>query len=317
MSMRETANFCNEEVHIEEESASRVFGAAAEPVSKIGGYSELQSVNRREQMTGRILSKGALMLATGAFLMASVMTMASPVHAATLHRTGGSPAGAPTDPPGDEISVYYDIGANTFSAGPYSGTTSEPAFGTAPVGADNFVTLINPASATLCAMIYVTDNSEELGACCGCPLTAQGSEGDPGLDRFSVKSQLVNNWAVPFGGSENATGTIIVFAATPTGTTLGGGATCDPTGGFAEGSGGSGSLTSPFAITGGLGLNGWILHLNSIAASAGTTTSVTEASFWDDGSGDPAEASTLEAACGFIFTHDSGAGHCTCPAETL
>jgi len=312
MSMRETANFCNEEVHIEEESASRVFGAAAEPVFKIGRYSELQSVNRREQMTGRILSKGALMVATGAFLMASVVSLASPVHAGLLTHGKGVGTGSPVDPPGDEISVYYDIGSNLTSTsnGVVSGVVPEPSFGTAPVGADNYATLINPSSNNLCAMIYVTDNSEELGECCGCFLSPQGESGTPGLDRFSVKQELVSNWGIPFGGSENVVGTIIVFAATPG--PLG---QCDPTGGYSPS---TGTLASGgFTITPGLGLNGWILHLNAIVSSAATTTSVTEASFWDDGSGDPAEAVRLETVCGQLYANQSGAGHCTCPPETL
>jgi len=259
------------------------------------------------------------MLATGAFLVASVASLASPAHAAVLKRASGAGGGNVADPPGDQISVYYDIGSNTFSNGVATGTVQEPSFGTAPAGADNFVTLINPASVALCAMIYVTDNSEELGACCGCPLTPQGTPSTvpgPGLDRFSVKNQLVNQWGVPFTGSENVTGTIIVFAALPTGGTASH-PTCDPTGGFKPGGGGSSSLTAPFTITTGLGLNGWILHLNSIVSASATTTSVTEASFWDDGSGDPAEATTLESACGFLLTSTSGAGHCTCPPETL
>jgi len=261
------------------------------------------------------------MLATGAFLMASVVTMASPAHAATLKRAAGAGTGSAVDPPGDEISVYYDIGSNTFSAGPYSGTTSEPSLGTAPAGGDNYVTLINPASIGLCAMIYVTDNSEELGECCGCYLSPQDG-GDrfhsPGLDRFSVKQNLVANWAQSFGVSENAVGTIIVFAAIPNATNpVTGAPACDPTGGFTKSTGGSSGSATPFVITSGLGLNGWILHLNSIVATAGTTTSVTEASFWDDGSGDPAEATTLENLCGSIFVNNSGAGHCTCPTETL
>jgi len=251
------------------------------------------------------------MVATGAFLMASVMTMASPVHAATLHRTTSGSGGA-GDPPGEAITAYYDIGTNIFttSAPPNSGTTTvgEPAFDTAPAGADNYVTLLNAASTNLCAMIYVTDNSEELGACCGCPLSPQGKEGIPGMDRFSVKQELVQNWAVPFGVSENVTGTILVYATNTTGGTVAA-PTCDPTG-----------ATGTPAITTGVGINGWILHLNSIVSGTstlGTTTSVTEASFADDSPGDPAEFTALEAQCLNIFSHSSGAGHCVCPPETL
>jgi len=270
-------------------------------------------------MTDQIFKKGALLFAAGAFVFASVLATTSPARAVMLHKQGGSAADGPGAVPGAELSGYYDIGSNNFTEGSYSGTTSEPSFGTAPAGADSFMTLINPASINLCAMIYVTDNSEEVGECCGCPLSPQGQENSPGLDRFSVKTHLVSNWAIPFSGSENAVGTIIVFASLPTGISVGGVPTCDPTGDFRYASGGF-SLASPYAVVGSpnpLGLNGWILNNNTITASAGSFTDVTESVMADDGSGDLDEATTLETACGFIYSNDSGAGHCTCPSETL
>ena len=60
-----------------------------------------------------------------------------------------------------------------------------------------FCGLINPAGnanrafgvvTDQCAMIYVFDNSEEMGECCGCPITpAQRLS-------FSVEHNLLSNW---------------------------------------------------------------------------------------------------------------------------
>src|ERR1019366_9464137 len=84
---------------------------------------------------------------------------------------------------------------------------------------DNIIRLINPngsanphiggLSQPVCAMIYVFDDDEEMGECCGCPLTSAQ------LATFSVESNLTSNWALRGGteGGDHGNGAIATVAA--------------------------------------------------------------------------------------------------------
>ena len=98
--------------------------------------------------------------------------------------------------------------------------------------ADNIIRLINPNGAAngnlagakpqpVCAMIYVFDDDQEMGECCGCPLTSTQ------LATFSVEKNLTSNWGLAGGTEAGKTPTAqsLVVAAAPNGA----GGTCDPT----------------------------------------------------------------------------------------
>jgi len=70
---------------------------------------------------------------------------------------------------------YYDVSTSIAkSAAGFGGPGSSGGAG------DGTVRIVNPTSndtiqsGTLCAMIYVFDDIEELQACCGCPVTPDG-----------------------------------------------------------------------------------------------------------------------------------------------
>jgi hypothetical protein len=81
-------------------------------------------------------------------------------------------------------------------------------------GSDNTINLIDPVGSAnggligltpvdICAMIYVFDNNDNLGECCGCPLTPED------LLTFSVSTDLTANWGGP---QPPATGTIEIIS---------------------------------------------------------------------------------------------------------
>jgi len=70
-------------------------------------------------------------------------------------------------------------------------SSSYPAFNGSGNG-DNLLRLLNPTQVvgTLCAEIYVFDSEEEMGECCGCPVSPNG------LDQISVGRDLLANWFI-------------------------------------------------------------------------------------------------------------------------
>ena len=76
---------------------------------------------------------------------------------------------------------------------------------------DNFVRLINPTAANgnLCAMIYVFDDDQEPGECCGCSLSPNK------LLTLSVINQLTSNWEVTSNDFES--GVVKIVSAVPNG----------------------------------------------------------------------------------------------------
>lgn len=189
---------------------------------------------------------------------------------------------------------------------------------------DNILRLINPNGAangnlagakeqTVCAMIYVFDAHQEMGACCGCPVSSAG------LATFSVDHNLIADWSLggPFGVT---TGSLAVAAASPNAplTCLGlsgacnGG--CDPTNipGY--------SLTTGNNLLGSMTHNQFQAEIVAMgtavpAAPVQITTNITEAELSDDSAGDLNNATYLQNQCGAIIGNGSGGGICTCPVE--
>jgi hypothetical protein len=194
---------------------------------------------------------------------------------------------------------------------------------------DNIIRLVNPNGAangnlagakpqTVCAMIYVFNDDQEMGECCGCPISSAG------LATFSVSQYLTGNWAL-LGGPHNGehdNGAIAIVAAAQNPSLIGAGADsngqacsvgqskacnfeCDPTN------------TPGYSVTTANNLLGTITHNQEVQGdlAPGITTGLTEVSLSDDGHGDPTNLTYLQQQCGAIVGASSGGGICDCPVE--
>ena len=260
------------------------------------------------------LAKGALTVAAGAF----VASMAVPANAASLRRAAagassasGSAAAGVSDP-GSVLYGYFDVSEESDDNGTGNG--------------DNVMRLINTTGQDMCALVYVFDDDEELGECCGCPLTANEllSFGIGGGKLFhpdtrpasGLTDNLTANWREASHDEES--GVIAVIGATATAQCTTNGSTsngttpnpacnagCDPTIRFQEG-------VLVQCTQSGFGLNGNIVHNQRI----GTASGLTEVSMFDDSPGDSLNtASNLQDQCHNAITQGSGKGWCTCPRE--
>ena len=142
-------------------------------------------------------------VASAAVLLITLITvvLATPTSAGSL-RKGSTPQpnGISAGGPGEVLWTYYDIIGAPGGAG------------------DNILTLINPsgsanpnlggAGTDTCAMIYVFDDDEEMGECCGCPISPAG------IKTCSVEHDLTSNWGIAAAeGRDNANGAIAIVAA--------------------------------------------------------------------------------------------------------
>jgi hypothetical protein len=216
---------------------------------------------------------GAFALAAGAALLAS-----SVAGAATLRRSSTTSASAATGPdPSTMISAYYDVD----SSAEYNGSGH----------GDNLVRLANSTAAngSVCAFIYVFDNDEEMGACCGCPVSPNG------LDQISVEDDFLSN--VGITSYDFYSGLIQITTGLPNSAT------------FVSSLGLSVPTCDPGQASTAVGnLEGWITHNQDIQG----TTSLTEVPFWDQGAADSSEASYLVSTCHFLETNGTGTGLCYC-----
>ncbi len=182
---------------------------------------------------------------------------------------------------------------------------------------------------TLCAMIYVFDDNEEMQACCGCPVTPDG------LRTMSVITNLTLNFAINKG--DVAAGAIKMVSAEPNwynpipsappplgigaiGTTLG----CDPSGvtpsspacaGGRPIGGAYGTTPSPHG-TNGLTptqeLRAWLNHTETMYTPPSSFTTSTSVEEFAKADLDSTELCNLEVSCGTVGTGASGVGLCTC-----
>ncbi len=258
------------------------------------------------------LAKGALTLAAGAF----VASIAVPANAATLRRAtassgaSGAASGSSSDP-GSVLYGYFDV----FESPDDNGTGN----------GDNVMRLINTTGADMCALIYVFDDDEELGECCGCPLTANellsfgiggGKVFHPGIPVSGLTDNLTANWREASHDEESGVVAVIGATAlaqcTTNGSTSNGStpnpacnAGCDPTIRFQDG-------VLVQSTPSGFGLNGNILHNQRIGSASG----LTEVNMFDDSPGDSINtAVNLQDQCHNAITQGSGKGWCTCPHE--
>lgn len=260
---------------------------------------------------------GRLALLTGA----SVLTVALPTLApAQSMRNGG-----PTTPPAATGTLPGQV-----QWGHYETSLAFDADCTAPgsdsVGCDhggngdNILRLVNPNGAanpsisgqaqTVCAMIYVFDNDEEMGECCGCPISSAGSAA------FSVEGNLLSN----FIGDPPGDGLLAIVAA-PQSTAL---ISFDPSNTNGKGCLGSNSgacnigcdptnvpgyRTSSAANLLGSITRNQILTANSGASIAG----LSETPLFGDAGGQPDTMLYLQGQCGAILGNSHTGGFCNCP----
>jgi len=188
-------------------------------------------------------------------------------------------------------------------------------------GNDTIIRLINPNGSanpgisgegehTVCAMIYVFDDDEEMEECCGCPISSAG------LLSFSVDHNLQSN-GVFNDDNDLYTGIISFVAAAPNGdiTTFG-----RPSNGHGCTLGQSGACNFGCDPTSHPGYD--VTTDNNLLGSrtynfgyfdAGPR-GLTETALFDDGAGDPNNLTYLKAECGLLVGNGSGAGICSCPA---
>ncbi len=272
---------------------------------------------RRKNRVRNHTIKG-LALAAGAFLVA--VALSASANAATLRRgsTGGG-AQVTGALPGQVLWTYYET-TELFTA--CSSTTADSDGCNTGGNGDNIIRLINPNGAAngnlagakeqpVCAMIYVFDDDEEMGECCGCPLTSAQ------LATFSVEFNLTDDWGLTGGpeGGDHANGSIAIVAAAPNTvacTGAGGGLGCN---------GGCDPTNVPgYSVTTASNLLGSVTHNQQVqegpsTADTGFTSGLTEIGLFDDAGGDPTNLIYLQTQCGALIGNGSKGGICTCPLE--
>jgi hypothetical protein len=239
-------------------------------------------MSKRVRLTlGSAISTAAVV----AFLVVSLM--ATTAHA-FLRRPAPPGAGAA----GIQNSSTYSVGYFDTGEGPDTNGSG---------GGDNVVKLINPTAANgdLCAMIYVFDDDEELGECCGCPLSPNK------LLSLSVKTDLTSNWEGNANDFES--GVIKIISAVPNNINPlpPGFETCFEGAGCNEGC----DPTITYAQT--AALDGSIVRASRSIDSAG----VTETNMFAEGAPDAAELTNLISTCAGFVKNSSGFGICDCGPE--
>jgi len=270
---------------------------------------------RRENRVRNHTIKG-LALAAGALLVA--FALSAPANAATLRRgTSGATVTAGSTP-GEVFWTYYDTSQTlTTCTSTTTGDCNEGGNG------DNIIRLINPNGSAndgifgesqtfVCAMIYVFDDDEEMGECCGCPISSAG------LLTLSVDHNLTSNFEFGNNPDGDSQGAIAIVAApinldlldTVSGTSNGQFCTnsqsaacnfgCDP--------------TTTYTVSTSANLLGSITHNQVVENNfGGSTSGLTEVGLFDDGSGDPNNIAYLQAECASNVGGDSGRAICKCP----
>jgi hypothetical protein len=277
---------------------------------------------RRKNRVRNHTIKG-LALAAGAFLVA--IALSASANAATLRRPTASGSAEVTGSlPGQVLWTYYDT-TDAFTL--CNSTTSDTTGCNVGGNGDNIIRLINPNGAGnpnlsgakeqyVCAMIYVFDDSEEMGECCGCPLSSTQ------LATFSVEFNLTNDWALSGGPTEGSHGDgSIAIVASATNTTA-----LSPGGGEGAANCGPGTVgccdptdVPGYSVTNSSNLLGSVTH-NQLVQVGGTgssaaTSGITEIGLFDDAGGDPTNLIYLQNQCGAIVGNGTRGGICTCPTE--
>jgi len=222
-------------------------------------------------------------------------------------------------PPGENPFqvTYFDVATSAASSrAGYGGP------GISGGSGDNTVRIINSQAkfGTLCAMIYVFDDFEELQTCCGCPVSPDG------LRTLSVVNDLTLDFGVNKGnlnagvirivtespnfipGNPNPSGTNPPGVNGPnTGTVP---VACDPTGGLGNDPFHRGSLGSLAP-----GLKAYITHAELVEPGnipGGHSVQSTSVEEFLAATPEEIEEEGDRERCAFLLTNGSGSGVCTC-----
>jgi len=262
---------------------------------------------------------GRLALITGASLL---LVFALPTLAPAQSMRDGSPSASPAaigSLPGQVQWGHYETSL------PFDALCTAP--GSDSVGCDhggngdNVLHLVNPNGAanpsltggqsqTVCAMIYVFDNDEEMGECCGCPISSAGIAG------LSVEGNLLSN----FIGDPPGAGVLAVVAA-PQSTAL---ISFDPS--DTNGKGCIGTMSDacnigcdPTNVPGyhtssAANLLGSITRNQILTAkSGGSIAGFMEIPLFGDAGGRPDTMLYLQQQCGALLGNSHSGGFCNCP----
>ena len=222
---------------------------------------------------------GTILIALVAIAVLAISQTATPVHSASLRSLAGKNAAQnPDGAPSTFLTGYYDTAETTLDNGTGAG--------------DNIVTLINPTgqNGDLCAMIYVFDDDEQMGECCGCALTPNDSL------NLSVEKNLTQSWREASNDFQN--GVVGVVSAATNACVL----NCDP----AKGCNGGCDPAKSYNPT--PELNGTISRVQEI----GPVEGITETEMTDNGTAGQDEQAFLIAQCANIVNFGSKKGICTC-----
>ena len=218
---------------------------------------------------------------------------------------------------------YYDVATSTSpSASGYGGRGASGGVG------DGLVRIVNSSNffapppvfyqnGTICAMIYVFDDIEEMQACCGCPVTPDG------VRTISVINNLTKNWGVNRG---NLNAGVIDILSTfpnlpvPTGValppqigTLGSsGLACDPSTKFGPTIG----VTTEHTGAPEYGLRAWMTHAEGNIPVPASSNLIKGVSIEEFQPAIPDNTHFVELAdfCLFLIQNGSGTGACSCGA---
>jgi hypothetical protein len=183
---------------------------------------------------------------------------------------------------------------------------------------DNTVRIVNPTAGansqfqgTLCAMIYVFDDFEEMQTCCGCPVTPDGLRtlstiNDLTFD-FGVNKANLNAGVIEIVSSQpNFFNPNPPPAPNPPGTNL----FCSPTGAASNDPFGRATAVTPTPA-----LRAWITH-DEVAEPgnipAGKVVQSASVEEFQDAPLDGTHLWNLQQRCAFLIQNGSGAGVCTC-----
>src|ERR1700683_1723388 len=258
-------------------------------------------------MSGKGKSKARIFIVVAVALVAAVSLIA-PLQAGSLRDSAGEgsdPAAVTGQEPGEVLWGYYN--------------TTLPGADDSAGNGDNLLHLVNPhgnanssfgAINNVCAMIYVFDNDQEMGECCGCPLSPAD------LQKFSVINDLTSNFILGGNPTGHEVGALAVVAADPNVANVAGGSSngqgCPAAQSSACNSGCDPTSNPGFAINSD-NLLGSIIQNQTVGADGGARSGLTEVPLYNDGGGDAANLTYLQNECGALVVQGSGAGFCHCP----
>jgi hypothetical protein len=231
--------------------------------------------------------------------------------------------------PGQVFYTYYDTTNPFVPAGNTTAVNPDQTFNEGGNG-DNIIRLVNPNGAAngelvgaleqpVCAMIYVFDDDEEMGECCGCPLTSAQ------LATFSVNNNLLTDWGIS-GGPEagfHGQGSLAIVAASLNPSLLASnqsgnnGHFCSSTQSGACNFGCDPTNNPGYEVTTANNILGSMTHNQIVAGSTSSIriTNITETALFDDCHGNAGNLVYLQQQCGSLIGNGSGGGICNCPTE--